>query len=141
MKMYGKLTCRCPQLLGGITLLILITGCGGTGIPTGCPEDLVVPEDMEVLGANHDQELFILRLRTDNHRIEEVVSLFRTGMQNNGWELKVDSATDKNGGELTFSKEAEERMCRVFITHASGGSEGNKAVHVNINCDRQRQAG
>ena len=108
-------------------------------MPSGCPDDLNVPEDMTILGANHDQDLFILRMRTVDHPVKDVVAMFRATMEDEGWVVKVDSATDENGGELTFAK-SDDRRCTIFISHASITENGQKPVNVDVKCDRKKKS-
>ena len=105
-------------------------------MPSACPDDFVAPEDMKVLGTHHDQELFILRMRTVDYPVKDVVAMFRASMENEGWELRVDSATDENGGELIFAK-GDNRRCTIFISHAAGAEKGLKPVNIDVKCDRK----
>ena len=113
-------------------------GCGQGGTPSGCPEDLSIPKDATVLGANHDAEVFVLRLRTVELPMKEVVLLFRDTMTQEGWKIKTDSATDKNGGELIYQKEEENRICRLFISRYTGKDAEPDSVNIEIKCDRAK---
>ena len=106
-------------------------GCGGSGL-AGCPSDLAIPAEMVVLGSQYDQGLFILRLKTDEHRIPEVVEVFKKTMKDDDWRIKSDSASS-SGGELEFSK--EDRLCRLFI--APERKTESETVKIDIRCDRE----
>ena len=114
-----------------LALIIAFSGCGTGKTPRGCPQDLEIPENMVILGSKFDQSLFVLRLKTDQHRITEAVGLFKESMDKNEWSLKADSTTD-GGGELEFSK--EKRKCVVFIAPEKSDSG---TVKIDIKCDRQ----
>ena len=119
-----------PYLL--FCLLCLVGGCGKS-VPTGCPKDLPIPDNVKVRGSSFDQKLFVLRLGTTHYEMDEIVELYRKSMKKQKWEIKSDSATDTNGGELEFIK-GDDRKCAVFITHSS---DSDKTIHVDITCDRQ----
>lgn len=143
--LYSGIDCMLPRLIfeplqkvsPGILLLLLplFIGCGN-GKPAGCPEDLSIPDKMNILGASYETKLFVLRLRTTEYRMPEVVPLFRDSMKNNGWDIQVDSATDENGGEIKFMK-GDERRCTIFMSHTSDKNDGNKAINIDIKCDRE----
>ena len=119
-----------------IGLGIQFLGCGSSSLPTGCPSDLSIPEKMEILGAQHDDSLFVLRLKTNSLEISEVIASFKDTMKENDWKVKVDSATDSNGGELEFAKEA--RKCVVFIAFESkAADQDKKAIKIDVKCDRE----
>lgn len=113
-----------------LPLLMSLSGCGSSEIPSGCPKDLSIPADMQILGSKYDSSLFILRLKTEDHTINEVVSLFKEAMKEDEWEIKVDSATDR-GGELEFKKES--RKCHFFVAH----EKESENVKIDITCDRE----
>ena len=113
-----------------------LSGCGSGAKPAGCPTDLSIPADMEILGAQHDDSLFVLRLQTQALEIPEVVQAFKDSMKENEWSVKVDSASDLGGGELEFVKEA--RKCKVFIASASKKDDGNAGtIKIDVKCDRE----
>ena len=115
---------------------LAFAGCGSGSKPAGCPSDLSIPDEMEILGAQHDDSLFILRLRTDALKIPEVVKSFKDSMKDNEWEVKVDSATDTGGGEIEFVKDA--RKCVVFIALESNKNNSkNNAIKIDVKCDRE----
>ncbi|MEC9092250.1 MAG: hypothetical protein VX438_06060 [Planctomycetota bacterium] len=125
--------CPIRFLFSALILLgIACVGCGKSTTPTGCPADLEIPEAMVVLGSKHDQSLFVLRLKTSQHRIPQAVTIFKETMDKNEWSLKLDSTTDR-GGELEFSK--KKRKCVVFIAPEKETDSGN--IKIDIKCDRE----
>lgn len=113
-----------------------MNGCGSGARPAGCPSDLSIPDEMEILGAQHDDSLFVLRLQTQALEIPDVVQAFKDSMKENDWSVKVDSASDLGGGELEFVKEA--RKCKVFVAPASKKDDANAGtIKIDVKCDRE----
>lgn len=120
-----------PFLLAGVG------GCGQGGPLSACPDDLILPEELELLGAQADETLFVVRMRTDALSIPEVLHSIKESMRTNGWTIKVDSATDDTGGELQFIKD-DSRKCSVFVSLESGpAGDKQRAIKIDIKCDRK----